>query len=163
MIAYYSGLCIRDFLQRSLEGSETEIFEKEVQEQGNEKETENEIETDQLILFRLHFLYMNHTLISSGIPILLFPMQSHHRIRGSRVFPIDHYWGISGYGIFHSSHRLNPDGRILFSRRISLVLSCGMDLTMFPFDFQVLFIFLLHLSSCFFRSASWASRVVSIH
>ncbi|GMS95542.1 hypothetical protein PENTCL1PPCAC_17717 [Pristionchus entomophagus] len=33
--------------------------------------------------------------------------------------------------------RLNPDGRILFSRRLSLILSCGMDLTLFPFDTQV--------------------------
>ncbi|CAD6198990.1 unnamed protein product [Caenorhabditis auriculariae] len=33
--------------------------------------------------------------------------------------------------------RLRHDGSILYSRRLSLVLTCGMDLTLFPFDTQL--------------------------
>ncbi|CAI4221114.1 unnamed protein product [Auanema sp. JU1783] len=33
--------------------------------------------------------------------------------------------------------RLRNDGRVLYSRRLSLIVTCGMDLTLFPFDSQL--------------------------
>lgn len=47
------------------------------------------------------------------------PLQSPHRVNGTELWP-----------------RLYPDGRIWYSRRISIVADCSMNMVYYPFDLQ---------------------------
>lgn len=87
-----------------------------------------------------------------GIQIRLCQMRSRQRIHKNSQYLIDHYCGDDKIDLclyvrldkgrsmqinMPQCFRLQENGNVLYSRRLSVIAECPMDLTLFPFDSQI--------------------------